>query len=111
MDIEIANRRSWPPRAPRGFVQPSRDDCVGRDASRFWDDASRSVSEVSPAVQPFERAERLRTALAQAWAADCHQVLLQSGRADRRVHRFYEQLGFVPGRRTAYVALRPLKTC
>jgi GNAT superfamily N-acetyltransferase len=46
-------------------------------------------------------------ALAQAWAADCHHVLLQSGRIDPRVHRFYEQLGFVPGRRTAYVVLRP----
>lgn len=45
-------------------------------------------------------------ALAQAWADDCHHVLMQSGRADPRVHRFYENLGFVPGRRTAYVALR-----
>ena len=45
-------------------------------------------------------------ALAQAWAADCHQVLMQSGRTDPRVHRFYERLGFVPGRRTAYVAFR-----
>ena len=45
----------------------------------------------------------IRAALAQAWAADCHHVLLQSGRADARVHRFYEHLGFVPGRRTAYV--------
>ncbi|HYO93112.1 MAG TPA: GNAT family N-acetyltransferase [Polyangiaceae bacterium] len=48
----------------------------------------------------------VRAALAQAWAADCHHVLLQSGRADRRVHRFYEHLGFVPGRRTAYVVSR-----
>jgi GNAT superfamily N-acetyltransferase len=45
-------------------------------------------------------------ALSQAWADDCHHVLMQSGRADPRVHRFYENLGFVPGRRTAYVALR-----
>lgn len=45
-------------------------------------------------------------ALQQAWAADCHHVLMQSGRADPRVHKFYEGLGFVPGRRTAYVALR-----
>jgi len=128
-----------------------------------------SVSEVSPAIQPFKRAERvwrdtlerrgvyvfvsdeggriaatcmlvtapnllrqgrshgflenvvthpdlrgvghgsavIRAALAQAWADDCHHVLLQSGRPDRRVHRFYEKLGFVPGRRTAYVALKP----
>ena len=48
----------------------------------------------------------VRAALAQAWAADCHYVLLQSGRPDPRVHRFYEHLGFVPGRRTAYVVLR-----
>jgi GNAT superfamily N-acetyltransferase len=48
----------------------------------------------------------VRAALAQAWAADCHHVLMQSGRADPRVHRFYEHLGFVPGRRTAYVVLR-----
>lgn len=45
-------------------------------------------------------------ALAHAWALDCHHVLMQSGRADRRVHRFYERLGFRPGLRTAYVALR-----
>ncbi len=49
----------------------------------------------------------VRAALAQAWAADCHHVMMQSGRADPRVHRFYEKLGFIPGRRTAYVALRP----
>jgi ribosomal protein S18 acetylase RimI-like enzyme len=124
-----------------------------------------AASEVSPVIQPFERAERLwletlerpgiyvfvseegvrvaaacmlvtapnllrqgrshgflenvvthpnfrglghgtavvRAALAQAWAADCHHVLLQSGRTDPRVQRFYEHQGFVPGRRTAYV--------
>lgn len=45
-------------------------------------------------------------ALGQAWLDDCHHVLLQSGRKDPRVHRFYEQLGFVPGRRTAYVVER-----
>jgi len=49
----------------------------------------------------------VKAALAQAWIADCHHVLLQSGRADPRVHHFYERLGFVPGRRTAYVAARP----
>lgn len=46
-------------------------------------------------------------ALAQAWAVDCHHVLMQSGRADPRVHKFYEGLGFRPGLRTAYVAPRP----
>jgi GNAT superfamily N-acetyltransferase len=49
----------------------------------------------------------VRAALAQAWADDCHHVLMQSGRPDPRVHRFYERLGFIPGRRTAYVALGP----
>ena len=46
-------------------------------------------------------------ALAAAWEQDCHHVLLQSGRADPRVHRFYEGCGFEPGVRTAYVARRP----
>jgi GNAT superfamily N-acetyltransferase len=46
-------------------------------------------------------------ALNQAWAGDCHHVLMQSGRADPRVHRFYERLGFLPGRRTSYVVPRP----
>jgi len=46
-------------------------------------------------------------ALAEAWKQDCHQVLLQSGRADPNVHRFYENCGFVPGLRTAYCARRP----
>jgi GNAT superfamily N-acetyltransferase len=46
-------------------------------------------------------------ALAEAWKQDCHQVLMQSGRADPRVHRFYEACGFVPGLRTAYCARRP----
>jgi GNAT superfamily N-acetyltransferase len=47
--------------------------------------------------------------LEQAWAADCHHVLLQSGRADPRVHAFYEGLGFRPGRRVAYVPMRPAR--
>ena len=49
----------------------------------------------------------VRTALEHAWRADCHHVLLQSGRDDRRVHTFYEGLGFRPGLRTGYVAIRP----
>jgi GNAT superfamily N-acetyltransferase len=49
----------------------------------------------------------VQSALAQAWASDCHHVLMQSGRADPRVHAFYETLGFVPGLRVAYVAGRP----
>jgi GNAT superfamily N-acetyltransferase len=46
-------------------------------------------------------------ALADAWAKDCHHVLLQSGRKDPRVHRFYERCGFEPGLRVGYVARRP----
>lgn len=49
----------------------------------------------------------VQAALAHAWASDCHHVLLQSGRADPRVHAFYEGLGFVAGLRVAYVARRP----
>jgi GNAT superfamily N-acetyltransferase len=49
----------------------------------------------------------VRAALAHAWASDCHHVLMQSGRADPRVHAFYEGLGFRPGLRVAYVAMRP----
>ncbi|MBW4331453.1 GNAT family N-acetyltransferase [Stakelama sp. CBK3Z-3] len=46
-------------------------------------------------------------ALDHGWALDCHHVLMQSGRPDPRVHRFYEKLGFLPGLRTGYVAMRP----
>jgi GNAT superfamily N-acetyltransferase len=46
-------------------------------------------------------------ALAEAWKQDCHHVLLQSGKADPRVHRFYEACGFIGGLRTAYAARRP----
>ena len=49
----------------------------------------------------------VRAALAHAWTADCHHVLMQSGRADPRTHAFYEGLGFKPGLRVAYVATRP----
>jgi GNAT superfamily N-acetyltransferase len=49
----------------------------------------------------------VQAALAHAWASDCHHVLMQSGRADPRVHTFYERLGFVPGLRVGYVAKRP----
>jgi GNAT superfamily N-acetyltransferase len=50
----------------------------------------------------------VQAALAHAWEADCHHVLMQSGRAEPRVHAFYEKLGFRPGLRVAYVATRPL---
>lgn len=51
----------------------------------------------------------VQAALAHAWKADCYHVLLQSGRTDHRVHAFYENLGFKPGLRIAYVAARPGK--
>ena len=47
-------------------------------------------------------------ALAAAWDSDCFHVMMQSGRKDARVHRFYERCGFEPGLRTAYVAQRPI---
>jgi GNAT superfamily N-acetyltransferase len=46
----------------------------------------------------------VRAALAAAWANDCYHVLLQSGRKDPRVHRFYERCGFEAGLRIGYVA-------
>jgi GNAT superfamily N-acetyltransferase len=49
----------------------------------------------------------IAAALDEAWKRDCYHVLLQSGRADRGVHHFYESCGFVPGLRTAYCARRP----
>lgn len=48
-------------------------------------------------------------ALTEAWRKDCHHVLMQSGRKDPRVHRFYEGCGFVPGLRVGYVAHRPAR--
>ena len=46
-------------------------------------------------------------ALIAAWSKDCYHVLMQSGREDPRVHRFYEGCGFEPGLRVGYVARRP----
>ena len=46
-------------------------------------------------------------ALSRAWATGCNHVLLQTGRKDPRVQRFYENSGFEPGLRVAYVARRP----
>ena len=48
----------------------------------------------------------VKAALGHAWAADCHHDLMQSGKADPGVHAFYTRLGFRPGLRTAYVAMR-----
>jgi GNAT superfamily N-acetyltransferase len=49
----------------------------------------------------------IEAALAEAWAQNCFHVLLQSGRKDPGVHRFYETCGFEPGVRIGYVARRP----
>jgi GNAT superfamily N-acetyltransferase len=49
----------------------------------------------------------VQAALTEAWARNCYHVLLQSGRQDPRVHRFYESCGFEPGVRIGYVARRP----
>lgn len=49
----------------------------------------------------------VEAALASAWESNCFHVLMQSGRKDQRVHRFYQRCGFEPGLRTAYVARRP----
>ena len=49
----------------------------------------------------------VRAALEYAWATDCYHVLMQSGRADPRVHSFYEALGFRPGLPVGYVSTRP----
>ena len=46
-------------------------------------------------------------ALTDSWKQDCSLVRMQCGRADPRVHRFYEACGFVPGLRTAYAMRRP----
>ena len=51
----------------------------------------------------------IAAALTEAWRKDCHHVLMQSGRKDPRVHRFYEACGFVPGLRIGYVAHRPAR--
>ena len=50
----------------------------------------------------------VQAALTEAWARDCYHVLLQSGRNDPRVRRFYEGCGFEPGVRIGYVAHRPI---
>lgn len=48
----------------------------------------------------------VNAALAYAWDANCHHVLMQSGRTDPRVHAFYAGCGFQPGLRIGYVAFR-----
>ena len=79
----------------RVLGQPNLNIRVDRDkAARY----GLNTGDVTTVVQ---------AALGHAWASDCHHVLMQSGRADRRIHAFYEELGFEPGLRIAYVARRP----
>ena len=52
----------------------------------------------------------VQAALTAAWSEGCHHVLLQSGRKEPQVHRFYERYGFEPGLRIGYVAHRPTET-
>jgi GNAT superfamily N-acetyltransferase len=49
----------------------------------------------------------IEAALQAAWDKDCHHVMMQSGRQDPAVHRFYKDRGFLPGLRTAYVVHNP----
>jgi hypothetical protein len=49
----------------------------------------------------------VQAALVHAWAARCHHVLMQSGRADPHVRVSYEELAFRPGLGVAHVATRP----
>jgi GNAT superfamily N-acetyltransferase len=49
----------------------------------------------------------VEAALSRAWTMDCYHVMLQSGRKDARVHRFYERCGLERGMRSAYVIRCP----
>ncbi len=46
----------------------------------------------------------IQAALDAAWTRGCFHVMLQSGRKDPGVYRFYERQGFEGGLRVAYVA-------
>jgi GNAT superfamily N-acetyltransferase len=48
----------------------------------------------------------LRHALDAAWSAGCYKVMLMTGRKDPATLRFYEQAGFKPGVKAAFVATR-----
>jgi len=50
----------------------------------------------------------IQAALKAAWAQGCFHVMLQSGRKDPQVHRFYERQGFEGGLRVGYVARRSI---
>ncbi len=46
----------------------------------------------------------LRHALEIAWSSGCYKVMLMTGRKDPATLRFYEQAGFKPGVKTAFIA-------
>ena len=81
--------------------------------------ATRQMAKVEPGERlvgerlaikvdgPWNHLDATVLAPAEAWTMDCHHVLMQSGRADPRVHRFYQLCGFEPGHRIGYVVRRP----
>ena len=46
----------------------------------------------------------LQFALALAWDANCYKVMLLTGRKDEATLRFYQNAGFQPGLKTAFLA-------
>jgi GNAT superfamily N-acetyltransferase len=49
----------------------------------------------------------LRAALDLAWEKGCYKIMLQTGRTDPEVFRFYEKAGFKTGVKTGLVAMAP----
>jgi len=50
----------------------------------------------------------VKAALEAAWRQGCFHVMLQSGRKEAHIHRFYEMQGFVGNLRVGYVARCPV---